>query len=835
MAPDRWTEILALYESALKQPLDVREAWLETACADADLRREITRMLAVGEKADGFLEGSTHAIVESLLADARENRERHFGAFRLLSEISRGGMSVVHLAERVDGQYQQHVAVKVLRRVLGSGEMHRRFLTERQILASLTHPNIARLLDGGVSDGGRPYIVMTYVTGSPITSYCREQRLPLQERLRLFITVCDAVHYAHQKLIVHRDLKPANIFVDERGQVKLLDFGIAKLLQPETASGSAPETRPGTHLMTPEYASPEQVSGGSITTASDVYQLGLLLYELLTGRRAHELDTGSLTEIARVVCMEEPVPPSQARGVPPDGIRHRMLRGDLDAVVMTALRKHPERRYASADQMAEDVRRYLVGMPVRAHADSAAYRLGKIVRRNKAAVVAGVLAALLIIGYALTATLQFRTIAAERNRAQAATVRAERVQDFLLDLFEQADPHPSKTNQNIEAALTVLEPAEARLALALAEEPEVQADLLHTLGRIYRGLGRRDKAEPMLRRALALRRNIYGDLNEDVASTLHVYGALKFNAGEMDSARTLIGEAAQIRRAIHPGDHPGLAASLLQRARLMPHDHAGKHPLKDEALAMYERLYGSRSVELAEALHEYYVLGLGTRDADEFYAAMRDVLSIYEERLGLHLSTATVMHNLGLAVGEHSEEGLDLVLRSVDIAQEAVGLQHPLTNNMAINAGATLHELGRYAEADTLLREGVAARRKTMPGSTGLGWSLTWHGRNLKALGRLDEAEAALREAHALSQSFYPETFRCRRPQLFLGRCLALQGKYADAAELLEASYAHCGGTWKDDHATQRVALESLIALATAQGNNADADWYRADLDGIGR
>lgn len=830
MMADQWAQIERLFETALEQPPQFREAWLAEACLDPGLRHEVAQMLSAREQVAHFLEEPAHVFAESLLANDEATKPRRVGPYRLLSEISRGGMGVVYLAERADGQYEQQVAVKVLRRILFAGELHRRFLAERQILASLKHPNIARLLDGGVTEEGQPYFVMEYVEGLSIDAFCRTHSLSLEDRLRLFITVCEAVRYAHQKLIVHRDLKPMNILVAQDGRVKLLDFGIAKLLDAEAAASA---TQTGMHLMTPEYASPEQVSGAPISTASDVYQLGLLLYELLVGQPAVAFETRALAEIARVVCQEEPLPPSQAVDGKEGSIRPKRLRGELDAMVTNALRKEPERRYASAGLLAEDLQRYLDGRPVQAHADTLGYRLRTFVRRNKAVVTAGVLVVLLLMGYAATVSIQARTIAAERNRTQASVVQAERVQAFLIGLFEQADP--GKANRNIEAALTVLEPAAATIATELAGEPEVQADLYLTLGQIYFRLARPDLAEPMLRQALGVRRTFYGEPHEDVAEALHALGRLHMSGTkhDLDSARTYFREATAMRKAVHPGDDAGLARSMLQWARLLPHDHPDKQHRKQEVFAMYERLNGRHSIAWADALHEYYVFGFGTRDEEEVLNAFTEVLSIYEEELGMHLKTATVMHNLGLALGEHTEEGMERLLRSVEIAREAVGLQHPRASTMAGNVGATLHEQGRFVEADTVLAEVVLARRKTMPGSYGLSWALTWHGRNLLALGHLKSAEEVLREAHTLRQQLAPEKAMCDRAQRFLGHALARREKYREGARLLEESYAQCADAWGADSSAVRQTLEGLIALYDAWGRPDVATGYRATLDSL--
>jgi tRNA A-37 threonylcarbamoyl transferase component Bud32 len=549
MTADRWTQIESLFEAALDQASEDRDAWLDAACPDPDLRREVADLLAASEKAGQFLERPAELFAGDLMAEA--NTGCLVGPYRLLREIGRGGMGVVYLAERADGQYQQRVAVKLLGHSLDADERHRRFLAERQILASLEHPSIARLLDGGVTENGQPYLVMAYVPGRPITDYCREHGLGLRERLRLFATVCDAVQYAHRKLVVHRDLKPSNILVTDHGQVKLLDFGIAKLLDAgaaehaDAADLAAPVTRTGLHLLTPEYATPEQVSGAPVSTASDVYQLGLLLYELLSGHRAYDFETRSLTEIARVVSEEEPVPPSRAVG---EGsvIRPKQLRDELDAIVMTALRKEPARRYASAGFLADDIRRYLDGLPVTAHADSLGYRLRTFSRRHRAAVAAGLVIALLLVGYAATVTVQQAQTAHERDRA-------ERINRVLLGLFAPASPPPL---------------ADRITAGAVEGLPEwmIEADerfyYFHLMTWAYERAGLWDDFAEMSAVYYDLARAEYPAESAEVTHATCVRGRVHYRLGDDGAARHWLSECVALSEAVF-----GLASAEMGAAR----------------------------------------------------------------------------------------------------------------------------------------------------------------------------------------------------------------------------------------------------------------------------
>ncbi len=435
ITPERWKAVEPLLERVLELEPERRAAFLDEGCSgDPDLRAAVERLLAACERAEPLLESPAPVVYSALLAPAPEPLAPAVGArlgpWRIVGEAGHGGMGVVYLAERADEQYRQQIALKVLRGGAFDAHLARRFLEERQILASLNHPHIARLVDGGVTEEAVPWFAMEYVQGEPIDRYCDGRRLLVEQRLRLFLDVCDAVQYAHRSLVVHRDLKPSNILVTGDGQVKLLDFGIAKLIEGGQGGGRAggqEATGTGLRLMTPEYASPEQVRGQPVSTASDVYSLGVVLYELLAAERPYR--AGSGRDIEQLILEHEPARPSQmaaragsppaaARGTTPDRLR-RQLAGDLDTIVLTALRKEPGRRYPSVEQLASDVRRHLEGLPVSARRDTWAYRAGKFVRRSRVALVAGVIGAALALG--AVALLALRTSEPRRIELGRAT------------------------------------------------------------------------------------------------------------------------------------------------------------------------------------------------------------------------------------------------------------------------------------------------------------------------------------------------------------------------------------------------------------------------------
>ncbi|MGH7528613.1 MAG: serine/threonine-protein kinase, partial [Gemmatimonadales bacterium] len=521
LTPLRWQRLALIFDDVLELAPEARAAYLDHACAgDAALRAEIDALLAADAGSGDFPEAA-EAYFPSLMGAAADAAQPPagglaagtvIGPYRVVRELAQGGMGAVYLAERADGQFEQRVALKLIRAGLDSVEVQRRFLAERQILARLNHPNIAKLLDGGIAAEGRPWFAMELVDGSPLLAWCDERKLGLTERLRIFEAVCDAVRYAHQNLVVHRDLKPSNILVTTDGRVKLLDFGIAKVLEGgaegQRGSGAdvAPLTRTELRILTPEYAAPEQVRGEPVTTATDVYALGAVLYELLAGQRVHRFDRHTPAEIERVVCETDPEPPSAAamqdvaasaaRRTEPRRLR-RLLRGDLDTIVLKALQKDPARRYPSAEALLDDLRRFESGLPIKARPESRTYRLGKFVRRHGVGVAAGTALFLALLA-GLGGTLwQARAAAREASRAVA-------VKDFLVGLFQESDPAQAR-GRNITAD-ELLARGIQRLDTALTRDPALQSELLGELGKIHRELGLFERADSLLERSVRLAR-----------------------------------------------------------------------------------------------------------------------------------------------------------------------------------------------------------------------------------------------------------------------------------------------------------------------------------------
>lgn len=495
------------------------------------------------------------------------------GPYRIEKRIGRGGMGDVYLVVRNDGAFRRRMALKLVRQQADASIIGHRFQSERQILASLDHPNIARLLDGGSTDDGRPYLVMEYIDGQRLDRYADEHRLGVEERLELFLQVCSAVQTAHQNLVVHRDLKPGNILVTRDGVPKLLDFGIAKLLAPELFPHTVEMTRTEMRPMTPQYASPEQLLGQPVTTASDVYSLGVLLYQLLTGHLPRSLPSLVPQDIQRALDSDQPTKPSVAvlrtkgdeasgtqvtpelvsrvRSTRVDALR-RQLTGDLDNIVLMALRREPHRRYASVDQLTEDIRRHLEGLPVHARPDTFRYRTSKFMRRNGLSVALGGALTVMALGFVGTVGYQAAEISSERDRFELERDKAQRVAGFMLDLLRMEDAESPDAEAHRQMVQEILDRGTDRLAQTPGDPPEIRAILLHTLGGAYFKWGLTEDARPLVAEAVRLREGLIedspGNAELDLAESLSLLAEIDHRRGAFEPSLRASQRALDIYR-----------------------------------------------------------------------------------------------------------------------------------------------------------------------------------------------------------------------------------------------------------------------------------------------
>jgi eukaryotic-like serine/threonine-protein kinase len=848
---DRWQHVEAIFDEAYELPPEARAEFLARACGDdAELRSHVDALLRATSVTGGILETPMFEGAAAILRSADALHQSgpsegdRIGRYRVIRELGVGGMGSVYLAERADGVFEQRVALKLIRGAMDNEDIVRRFLQERQILARLEHPHIARLVDGGADEAGRPYFAMEYVPGVPITSYCDRHALGVRARLELFIQVCAAVQYAHQNLVVHRDLKPSNILVTGDGHVKLLDFGIAKVLhEGDAADPSA--TRVGIRVLTPDYAAPEQVRGEAVTTATDVYALGATLYELVSGRRPHRITRYTAAEVEREVCEHDPLPPSTAitkqertngqsgaapdppevlsrvRGTSLDRLR-RQLRGDLDAIVLQALQKDPARRYGSAEALQADLRRYLNGQPVAARRESIAYRLRKFTRRHAIGVSAAALVTLSLMGGLAGTTWQARLAASEAAKARA-------VSTFLMGLFEVSDP--DFANADRITARELLDAGARRVDAELAEQPEVRAEMLALLGDIHRKLGLYDRADTLLLTALDLRRRLHGEGTADEAAMLAAVGNLRADQGRPDEAERLLRETLAIRETVLGRDHADVARSLRDLAAVLAtrgyFDEA--EALQERGLAINERLHGEIDAEVARDWENLATLLRAKGDYERAIAAARHTLDIRLEVLGKqHLETATSSSNLALLLSETGDlDGAEALYREVlAFDLQRLGESHPYTATVTNNLAFVLQRKGALAEAELLYRRVLDIATPLFGGPHPYVATVQNNlALVLRDSDRLLEAEDMLRQSLEMYRTvFADDHYSVGTAHALLATILQRQGRLAEADSLYVEALTRLRPAFPDGHPRTASALLGRGRLLVERGLASDAE-----------
>lgn len=830
---------------------DKRSAFLAQACGgDARLRAELESLIAIHEQERDFLARPIIPGAARLVVDAHsETVNARIGPYEIIREIGQGGMGTVYLGVRSD-DFHKWVAIKVVKRGMDSEEIVRRFQKERQILANLDHSNIAKLLDGGTTKDGLPYFVMEYIAGRPIHEYCDSHHLSVTRRLKLFLAVCAGIQYAHQNLVVHRDIKPGNILVTDEGVPKLLDFGIAKLLNAEFPEATIAPTSAIFPPMTPEYASPEQVRGEAISVASDVYSLGVLLYQLLTGDRPYQIQSRRPGDILQAVCEQQPEKPSL---VAPDRLRRR-LSGDLDNIVMMALRKEAQRRYSSVEQFAEDIRRHLAGRPVIARKDTFTYRTAKFIGRNRLPLAAGLLLFISLCSVVAAVTIQSTRVARERDRA-------ERVSAFLTGMFEAFEPN--RAQSSIVTSQDILDRGAARIAGELNDQPEVQAKLMETIGAVYLRQGLYAKAQPLLENALAINRRLFGNEHQEVAASLNLLGMLFMEKGDYARAEPMFTDALAINRgqlgnkdlrvaanlnnlgvlALHKGAYQRAASyyreALAIRREQLGHNHpdvaktmnnlsgalremgelAEAAQLSREAIAIYRRSLGKdgMSTSMAIAINNLATVQMELGDYDSAEALFREGLAIKQQLWGKeHFEIARSLNGLGMLYYEKGDYG-----RAQSLLQEAGGMferllgEHQYTAIAKKNLARVREADNDYQGAERLYREALAMSERLLGERHPTSISILTHLATLLARQRDDAAaELLLRRALALGREALPPNHMTVATALLeLGCLLVRRGQAAQAVPLLEGALVIRRKRLPTGH---RLIADAEIALSGA-------------------
>jgi serine/threonine-protein kinase len=798
MSAARWARVKDLVARAIELDAAAREALLaEASGEDLPLRREVESLLAAHDAAGDFIEAPAAA---GLFGSGSSLEGARLGPYRLEREIGRGGMGAVYLAVRADDAYEKRVAIKVIKRGMDSDEIVRRFRHERQTLANLDHPNIARLLDGGTTSEGLPYFVMEYVEGEPLDEYCRSRTLGESDRLRLFRTVCGAVEVAHRNLVVHRDLKPDNILVTAEGVPKLLDFGIAKLLG---AGEDGVVTRDTDRLLTLQYASPEQLRGEPVSTATDVFSLGVMLYELLSGVHPFERAGQPRAALEHAILEEEP--------------RGGRLERELEAIARTALRKEPDRRYGSVFELSDDIGRYLSGLPVRARGDAVGYRLSKFVRRHAVGVAAAAVVVLALVGGIIGVSWQARIAARERDRARLEANKAQQVSAVLQRMLRAADP--SADGRDVRVA-DVLAEASRRAGLELQQQPEIRAAVRAAIGGTYYSLGLYDDALRELEESATLARSTFGE------------ESVEFARARVDLARVAIerGDAvdaeAEYRAALATLERAGAAADETRADTLVTlgqfvgrnGDNAAAVALYDEALAIRLRLYGGDHEAVAEILNNLAVQAQARSDVAEAERLYREALRITTATRGeRHPGYAVAASNLAgvLHTRRLYEEARALYERALALRRELQGPDHPDVAFTEFNLAELLFDSGQPAAALVLAQRVLARRGVSIPDAHPvIAAALVTTGKARLKTGDLAGAERDLRDSVARRRAMLPPGhWLIANTESVLGECLLAAGKRAEAERLLVASYERLLADRGPDHERTRDARARLALL----------------------
>jgi len=877
MDPERWERIQALFHEAADLPPGDQRAFVAARAGDdPGLIEEVLALLAEDARADSLLDRDRASVAEQLLDGAAGAiPATRFGPYRILRLLGEGGMGVVYLGERED--LGSVAAIKILRDAWLSPARRDRFESEQRTLAQLNHPAIARLYDADALPDGTPWIAMEYVDGEPLTTWCDAHGATIRERLRLFHTVCEAVQHAHRHLVIHRDLKPSNILVTADGQVKLLDFGIAKQL--ESVDRPADQTQTGLRLLTPAYAAPEQIRGGRVGIYTDVYALGVILYQLLTGRLPFDLAERTPEEAARIITEEAAERPSSAAERPRAGEPPRIARtatssawADLDVLCLTAMHKDPQRRYRTVEALLRDVDHFLNGEPLAARPDTLGYRLGKFVGRHRIAVGASTLTVATITALVVYYTV---SLTRARNEAVAEALRTQRIQRFMVNLFQSGD---ESTGPGDSLRVVTVIDRGLQEARSLAEEPAVEAELDQTLGVLYQQLGKFGRADSLLAAALASRRALLGPDHPDVARSLVALGTLRRKQARLEDSERLIREGLDLARRRLPPGHPTIANAtaalgqvLVDRGRYdqaIPvieealrlfgmrdttsaeyastltdlansHFYAGHYPVADSlnrrVLAMSRRLYGERHPRVADDLANLGQIQqmLGTYSkAEEYY---RQAFEIARAWYGMdHPETASYLTMLGRSLlFQNKFDSANVALRQALAIQERLhGPDHPEVANALNELGSLAWQRDSLEEAERDWHRVIDIYRGAYgPKHQFVAVALSNLSGVYQQRKQYSRAEELLRQAIAIyGETLAPDHVNTAIGRVKLGRVLLRSGRFAEGARETLAGYEIL--IRQTDPATSfiRAARKDLIVDYDSLGQADKAARFRAEL-----
>lgn len=892
MDKDNWKKIKQLFTQALELESNQREQFLQdNTQGEENIYQQVKQMLIMDSEQSSSITQSVTNNIQSLISEQFSIQPGdRLGSYEIESIIGEGGMGAVFQAHRIDEEFTQKVAIKVIHSGSLNTDTLQRFQNERQILADLNHPNIARLLDGGTTENGLPFLVMEYVEGLPIVEYCQSQRFNMNHRIKLFLQVCEAVKYAHQRLIVHRDIKPANILVTSEGQVKLLDFGIAKILQPENFTHAISETRSEIRMLTPENASPEQVLGQVVTTRSDVYSLGNLLYQLLTEQKLFDFDKANRLAMERLICEQDPVKPSacinsqfsllqQNRSTEKPIAKtslanlRKSLLGDLDTIILTALQKEPDRRYQSVEKLSDDIQRYLKNYPIYARPDSLLYRTNKFIRRNRLLVSISGLFGISVFVFMIVILLQSKALEQQTQRAISEADTSARIADFMIDIFDSSDPNIN-AGESLSAK-QLLQNGKERID-QLNENPVLQASMLQAIGRVYQKLGDYEQALEMIKRSVSTIENTDNFSTRQLAENYAIRADLQFELGEYTLSESLYRKSLELNQSLAEPDEDEITSNQLGLVAVLSELQKDEEalPIQQQILEKQLQRFGPNSREVGEA---YTFLGNVLRRLGRHQQAENALLkALSNKRVSygtMHLETAHTLNQLARTqtflkkyeeAFEFAQEGLEIrqnihktdhpeiaaslgnmshIMTAAKRYEKAVeyrqaslkvlvnlfGNEHPYIAGTYGSLGSLLRQKGDYAAAQEAFIRSIALFRKIFKEpSIKLASPLGGLGKVYLDQSQPEQALPHLKESYDIRvNNLNPENWRIAASLSLLAEAnMAMQNHSVAESQLLEA--LRIFSLSPDDLSEKvNVVTKLLIEVYEAQGKPDQAEKYR--------
>lgn len=828
MNQDRLNKIRELFDKASNLNAVEREVFLNQECAnELELKKEILSLLDSLENTKDFLEEALTIVEQNKNNFTDPYIDKQIGNYLIDGEAGVGGMGIVYTGRRNDKEFEQKVAIKILKHGITSEYLLKRFQIERQTLANLQHQNIARLLDGGRTIDGLPYLVMEFIDGIPITDFCHQKKLSLEEKLKLFREVCTAVQYAHQNLIVHRDLKPGNILVTKDGIPKLLDFGIAKLIDEELVDNNEGLTRTGVWHLTPEYASPEQIKGEKITTASDIYSLGVLLYQILTGYQPYKISNNSPAAISKIITEEIIQKPSEK--VKDKSREHaesnlflndkisNQLKGDLDNIVSKAMHKDPARRYVSVEQFSEDIRRHLSGLPVIAQKDTAGYRLSKFIRRHKVGFISSVGFIVFLIINLIAIIWQANIAANERDKAKLEAQKVETVNKFLLDMLSSVDP--TEIGRDVKV-YDVLRKSALGVEKGFKDQPGIEASIQKTIGKTLTSLGEYDEAKPHLLRSLLLNERVYGKQSNQASESNYELALYYHWIGELKTADSLYKKSLQIFKRNSDVSKRSLASTLndygILKSDFAEFDESKK--MYEESLNILLENYGEKDRDVASLYNNLAIVMQAQKDLDGAEKYFHKALELNIELFGENRPEVSSNYNnlayIYIDKGDFTRAE-EYFIKSLELKKKYYGADHSYVGFAFLNLGGLEFRIGKINESEKYILDAIKNLKKSVnEDHIWLGLAYYWYGKILIEKSKYSEAETYLRKSLTINKKNYPKD----HPNIIsssaeLGVVSFHLGKFAEAEKLLVYGYNGVKSLkGEKDHNTIRF-LDYLVQL----------------------